>query len=232
MRLGSRPVRVRPRTAHGAAGEAAGADATTGAKGDALRELCHDLRQPLAAITACVEAAKTDPNLSPGAARWLQEILEESLRASEMVRHVLDDTLAFEPIDAGKAIAEVVDWARITYKGRLDFSAEMNDLLVVADRVLLRRGFSNLLDNATRAAGPGGTVTVAVIRRDGWIQVDVSDSGEGQGPPQGTGLGLRIVERLTRTHGGDLALLRAPLGGVLVRLRLPAASRERAKVKV
>jgi signal transduction histidine kinase len=206
------------------------AEAEVAPRSDAVRELCHDLRQPVATISALVAAAETEPDLPPGVRRWLEQITGESRRISEMIHHVLEDTLAFEPLDAGKAVREVVDWARITYKGRLDFVLEIDDEpLVIADRVLLRRGFSNLLENAVRAAGPKGSVAVAVGRRDGWIQVDVSDSGEGDGSPQGTGLGLRIVERLTRTHYGDLAFLRAPLGGVRVRLRLPATKREKTE---
>jgi signal transduction histidine kinase len=226
MRLGSRSVRGRTQPAHGARAAPSPDGGNLPVPSDSIRELCHDLRQPVATISALVAAAETEADIPPGVRHRLEQIVEESKRMSEMIRHVLEDTLAFEPMDPGKAVREVVDWTRITYKGRLDFVLEIDDdLLVVADRVLMRRGVSNLLENAVRAAGPGGSVAVAVGRREGWIQVDVSDSGEGEGPPQGTGLGLRIVERLTRTHGGDLAFLKAPLGGVRVRLRLPATKR-------
>jgi signal transduction histidine kinase len=230
MRLGSRSVRGRTQNVHAPSMSPAAVSGNGSPQSDAMRELCHDLRQPVATISALVEAAQTEADIPPGVRRWLEQIVGESRRISEMIHHVLEDTLAFEPMDAGKAVREVVDWTRITYKGRLDFVLEIDDEpLVIADRVLLRRGFSNLLENAVRAAGPKGSVAVAVGRRDGWIQVDVSDSGEGEGPPQGTGLGLRIVERLTRTHYGDLAFLRAPLGGVRVRLRLPSTKREKTE---
>ena len=39
----------------------------------------------------------------------------------------------------------------------------------------------------------------------------------------GTGLGLAIVDEIVRTHGGELELDESPEGGLLVRVRLPAA---------
>ncbi len=214
--MGSRSVRVLPPVEPDQAAPASGPSS--------VRELCHDLRQPVATISMLVSAAETEGrDQIPDALRGrLQLIAEQSRRLSEIIRHVLEESLGFEPVDVGRAAREVVDWTRITYRGRLDFTLEMGDLRVIADRVLLRRGLANLLENATRAAGDGGNIAVAVGRRDGSVIVDVSDSGSSDSPPLGTGLGLRIVERLATTHGGELVFRRAPLGGVLARLTLPA----------
>lgn len=227
--MGPQAVRKRTQRVHGSS-KAGSAEAVPGGPSDAVRELCHDLRQPLATILALVGAAETEADLPAAVKQRLEQIAAESVRMRDMVTHVLEDTLAFEPHDPGAAMKEIVDWTRITYRGRIDFYTlgEDDELLVIADRVLLRRGLSNLIENAVRAAGPDGSIAVSVGRQGDWVVIDVSDSGDGQGPPQGTGLGLRIVERLTRTHGGDVAFHRAALGGVLVRLRLRAAEREQS----
>jgi signal transduction histidine kinase len=186
----------------------------------ALRELCHDLRQPAATIGALVEAARLEPGLSAGVLRRLDQIRTESEQLSELIRHVLDGALSFELLEAGRVAQDVIEGIRLTYHGGLQVVAEA-DVAVLADRVALRRALVNLVDNATRAAGPDGNVALTVGRRNGWVHFDVNDSGKCAGLSHGPGLGLRIVERVTSTHGGDLAFLPSHLGGTLARLRLP-----------
>jgi two-component system osmolarity sensor histidine kinase EnvZ len=106
-------------------------------------------------------------------------------------------------------------------------------------RMALRRAISNLIDNALRYAGEpvelgaraaGGRVVVEVLDRGPGIpeaeaerlkqpftRLDPARSGRG-----GAGLGLAIVERVARTHGGRLELLPRPGGGLIARLTLPA----------
>ncbi|MGH7426683.1 MAG: sensor histidine kinase, partial [Candidatus Methylomirabilales bacterium] len=135
---------------------------------------------------------------------------------------LLEQTPNLAPVDAGKVATEVVTSARVTFPGTLQVVAETG-ATVVADQVVLRRALTNLVENATRAAGPEGTVMVSVRRAGGWVSCEVSDSGPGfgAGPPGAGSLGLSIVERFVRTHHGRLDVSRGALGGALVRLRLP-----------
>jgi signal transduction histidine kinase len=84
---------------------------------------------------------------------------------------------------------------------------------------------SNVVDNAARAAGPGGRVTVA-IRQDGTPLVDVTDDGPGFGlGPKGTAsLGLGVVRSLLEACGGSLAVGSPPGGGTTVQVTLPGAA--------
>ena len=103
----------------------------------------------------------------------------------------------------------------------------------------------NLLDNACKYAERIVSVTVrldpASIRRSAqlWVEILVGDDGPGLAPEQyaealkrgrrldetkpGSGLGLSIVAETAAMYGGGIQLDRAELGGLLVRLRLPAA---------
>jgi len=106
-------------------------------------------------------------------------------------------------------------------------------------RTALRRAITNLVDNALRYAGEpievearmdGGRVVVEVLDRGPGIpeaeaerlkqpftRLDPARGGRG-----GAGLGLAIVERVARAHGGRLELLPRPGGGLTARLSLGA----------
>ena len=91
----------------------------------------------------------------------------------------------------------------------------------------LNQVWTNLLDNAISAAGPGGHVTLATGREDGRVRVTVADDGPGIAPEhqerifepffttkpvgEGTGLGLDVAWRIVvRNHGGELRVKSAP----------------------
>jgi two-component system osmolarity sensor histidine kinase EnvZ len=106
-------------------------------------------------------------------------------------------------------------------------------------RMALRRAITNLVDNALRYAGEpveiearmdSGRVVVEVLDRGPGIpeaeaerlkqpftRLDPARSGRG-----GAGLGLAIVERVARAHGGRLELVPRPGGGLTARLSLGA----------
>jgi signal transduction histidine kinase len=90
--------------------------------------------------------------------------------------------------------------------------------------VTLRRMTANLLANATRAAGPSGTVTIEVSGRGSQMLLAVEDDGPGFGwLDAGLGLGLSAVARQAAAHRGRLECGRGSLGGGRVSLWLPLA---------
>ncbi|KRV49508.1 histidine kinase [Wenjunlia vitaminophila] len=111
---------------------------------------------------------------------------------------------------------------------------------VVGSRGQLARVLANLLDNAQRHAASEVGVT---LRRDGrWVALQVADDGPGVPEDQrervferfvrlddarsrddgGAGLGLAIARDVAVRHGGSLSVRRAPSGGALFELLLPA----------
>ncbi len=84
---------------------------------------------------------------------------------------------------------------------------------------------SNLLSNATRAAGPAGAVTVELSRDCGLAQLVVEDTGPGFGQMPGeSGLGWRIMARCLVGCRGRISYGRGALGGVRASLSLPLAT--------
>lgn len=200
-----------------------------------VADAAHELRTPLAGVQAAAEAAAA-PGLDPEERDRLHLLL---LRESHRAGRLVDDLLAMARIDAGLDLrrdpVELLGLARAEVE-RVGLRAPDRSLAVdgeqatvTGDAERLGRVLANLLDNATRHAGPAGWVRVRV---EPGASVLVTDSGPGV-PPQererifdrlvrldearsadagGAGLGLAIARGIARAHGGDLRCV-DPLDG-------------------
>ena len=131
-----------------------------------------------------------------------------------------------------RAVARLYRHVRIDVTGRRDLQAHV-------ERQDLDEMLGNLIENAAKYGG--GSVFVTVGAQAGFVEFLIEDDGVGipeeervrifdrgvrldSGKP-GTGLGLAIVRDVAEIYGGTVTLEESEdLGGLLVRLRLPAAS--------
>ena len=200
---------------------------------DGLREVCHDIRQPIAGVLALAGAALIETDLPEGARSRLEQIVELAEWQSELLENWLetaagDAAPAAGCIDTVQVVNEAAAAERLIWAGSLTLIWPPEPVFIRMLPVVLRRMTANLLDNATRAAGPYGTVTVEVTRWDSRMLLAVDDDGPGfgslvmgKGPAQGHGLGLSAVARQAIQCGGRLECGRSSLGGGRVSLWLP-----------
>ncbi|MFI6024474.1 sensor histidine kinase [Amycolatopsis magusensis] len=207
-----------------------------------VSDASHELRTPLAAMRAELEVSLAHR----GNADWRNvatRLLDDHRRLERLTGDLL--TLArldeaavsrrAEPVQLDEIVAGEIGAVR---------HAEVRPALtpvrvtgVVPELVRLVR---NLLDNADKHAA--GVVAVH-LRRDGrQVVFTVEDDGPGVPPDQrervfdrffrvdgsrdrasgGVGLGLALVRRIARSHGGDVTITASPtLGGALFEVRLP-----------
>ncbi len=196
------------------------------------RMLCHDLKQPVAAILVVASEAARLPatEMSDEVRARLRQIEEQA----ELLAEVIDATLApaatDEEVDArGReldvTLVEAVALTRLTYTGRVVLDHDAARARVSLGHVLVRRVLGNILDNATRAAGSDGTLWVSSHRSPGRVLVDVDDDGPGWGQvPPGQGLGLAFVSAVMETAGGAVSAGALSGGGTRVRLEFPIAA--------
>lgn len=211
-----------------------------------LRAAAHDLRSPLAALTARVDGALARDRDAERYRDDLREIGTDITRLSQLANHLL--LLARDPAALGHAPVPLRDLAADAVDRAREFAPEADvDLdapqavTVPGDRVLLGQAIWNLTMNAVRHA-PGATVTVRVDCVSGHARVTVHDDGPGVSgevlarlgeafyrPDEsrsgdGHGLGLALARRAAELHGGSLTLESAPGQGFTATLEVPAPS--------
>jgi two-component system sensor histidine kinase KdpD len=209
----------------------------------------HDLRTPLASITASVSSL-----LEPGAplgerdrGELLETIRQEADRLNRLVGNFLDLSRmragALTPARAPAALDEIIEGvvARLEpvlrgHEVRLLLRENLPEIPV--DVLLIDQVLTNLLENAVRFSPPGKRITIAAARWDGGVQVRVADQGPGIDPGErervfepfvrgdgssGTGLGLAIARAIVEGHGGRIRIGDAPAGGTAVIIELPGS---------
>jgi signal transduction histidine kinase len=219
---------------------------------DARRELVawasHDLRTPLTAIEAMIEAI--EDGVAPPE-RYIQALGEQTRTLGALV----DDLFELARIDAGvltlelqeASLAGLVDSCmrgleaeagrrNVRLESHLDGAPLVRCAPDKVERVLL-----NLLTNALRHTPADGSIAVLVEPASDEVRVSVEDSGEGIAPealrrvfdrfwrsdparsPGGSGLGLAIARGLVEAQGGRIWAENRPSGGARFSFTLPAA---------
>jgi signal transduction histidine kinase len=192
-----------------------------------VREVVHDMRQPLAVIAALVGSAEVRDDLPPDVRTCLDQIKGQVRNLTELCQRVLDPGGPLRVLAVDELVAEVVRDAELAHDRPIGLAT--GEATVLGDDVGLRRAVWNLLENACRAAGPRW-VRVAVAQVDGEVRVDVNDGGPGftNGPPGTSSLGLAIVESVVQRHGGRAEVEVSELRGTTVTLVMPAVDRRLA----
>ena len=199
-----------------------------------LASVSHDLRTPLTRLK--LELAMAEP--SPRNAEMKRDLAE--------MEHMIDEYLAFARGEGGEAVETVNLKALIdeVSQGALRAGAKVTvaadpDLTASVRPNALKRALSNLVMNA---AAYGENIEVgASPRLAGGVEITVDDDGPGipedryeddfkafnrldearNQNAKGVGLGLAIARDVARSHGGDVTLDRAPMGGLRAVIRLP-----------
>ena len=155
--------------------------------------------------------------------RRFDAILDQAQWLTDMVEGVIGDA-----VDDQLGSVDVVDLvSRCIVRAQLTAGSEIglthtDGALALAAPVALSRAVSCVLDNALRAAGPGGDVAVEVTSTTHEIIIRVIDDGPGLGyVPIHNSLGLTITRALVSACGGGFELETGNARGMTARIVLP-----------
>lgn len=225
-------------------------------KDDFLALLSHELRNPLTPILTSARllekhvdaSARNDVDIIVRQVKHMSRLVDDLLDAERVARGSV--SLTKTRVEPAIAIARAAAATASLFQQRhhrLEIDIPEHGLAVDADEMRLTQIFDNLLTNAALYTPPGGTVEVRGRREGNDVIIRVCDNGQGiepsllpdlfeifvQGPrgadraEGGLGLGLSVVQALTRLHGGTVtAHSNGPELGSEFTVRLPAAEPE------
>jgi two-component system phosphate regulon sensor histidine kinase PhoR len=226
-----------------------------GLRRDFVANVSHELKTPLTSIKAFAETlargAINDPEHNLEFVRCIEE---QADRLHQLIR----DLLSLARIESGRSAFEITDlqvssavadciarYGRVAEEKQVMLRSTGADasLRVRADAEALGQIIGNLVDNAVSHTPSGGSVTITWSERDGFVELEVIDTGIGIDVGEhervferfyrvdaarsramgGTGLGLSIVKHLAESFGGSVAV-ESELGkGATFFVRLPRA---------
>ena len=229
---------------------------------DALRRelvagVSHDLRTPLASIRGylqkLIEQIEAGTLTSERLRDFLDTIQRNALRLDALVASLfelarieaLGRNIAYSAFSLSSLLDDLAKRFDPLARGRgisVTYNRPTHEVLIEADRTLLDRAISNLIDNAIRYSSEDGIVTIALVDSAEDLTISITDTGIGIPAQQhsqifekfyrgdtarsdgGMGLGLAITKGVVEAHGGDITLESPAAGGCCFRIRLPRSA--------
>ncbi len=213
--------------------------------------VAHEIGNPLNSLNIHLQLMERKiRKLDPGERVPLEEsvrIARDEIRrldfiVSQFLRAVRPTIPQLQREDLNAIVRESVAFLAAEMKDRdilveLELAETLPPLLLDRDQV--KQAFYNLIKNAGQAMKGGGILRIRSAAQPGWVAVTFEDTGGGITPEvlskvfdpyfttktTGSGLGLMIVRRIVREHGGEIALQSDEGRGLTVTIQLPTGDR-------
>lgn len=222
-----------------------------------IGDVAHELRTPLMAIQATVEAIQDGVfeadeehlNTISFETRRLGRLVEALLHLNRLengTTEVKRDLVNLSSVVGGLSTTHE---ALIESSGIMFFTDVAPNVMIVGDQDLISQAVANLLSNAVRYTPENGMVTVELTRENGYAKISVRDTGVGisdedmkkvfsrfwradaarQSVDGGLGIGLALVKEVVDQHFGDVSVSSTLGEGSTFVMRIPLAPEDRVK---
>ena len=214
--------------------------------------VAHELGNPLNSLNIHLQVMQRQlQKMKPAEgleklAKSMEVCAGEVERLDSIITHFLEAVRPREPdlhdMDIIGPLEESIEFLGPELEGagvRVDIEINASLPLVQGDRDQVKQVFFNLIKNARQAMAAGGIIKIRAFADDEFVYIQIGDTGEGI--PQenlrkvfqpyfstkrdGHGLGMMIVERIMRDHGGQIGIDSRPSVGTLVTLQFPQKHR-------
>src|SRR6267142_4506404 len=204
-------------------------------KDEFLATVSHELRTPLTAILGWSLMLEGGSLPSDMAARAVETIKRNAKAQAQIIDDILDVSriitgnlyLELQPIELESVLEAAINVVRPTAEAKgilIQLNMDPGPLAVSGDANRLQQVFWNLLSNAVKFTPSGGEVSVNLRQVDSYVEIEVTDSGQGISAEflpfvfdrfrqadststrqhGGLGLGLAIARHLIEIHGGSI----------------------------
>ncbi|HXE95559.1 MAG TPA: ATP-binding protein [Dongiaceae bacterium] len=218
--------------------------------GEMAAGIAHEIKNPLAGISAAVTIIKDDMAADDPRGAILGEVNDQVNRLDKTVNDLLFFGKPSLPelscIDINAILTTTLKFAS-QHRGvahierRFELQSDLPP--VYADDKQMQQVFLNIILNAYQAMPSGGVLGIATSLTNRseieYVRVDISDTGSGIPPQildkiftpfyttkaQGTGLGLPICSKLVNLHKGDLRVISNDKTGTVFTVELPSCRR-------
>jgi len=210
-----------------------------------VADASHELRTPLTSLQTNIDVLRDEAELPPDQRR---QLLDDLHRESQEMRALIGGLLELarggaqvekHEFQLDEVVEDALERARVRFPEVSWQTDGLEPTIVEGYPDRMERAVWNLLENAGKWSGDGGSVEVSL--EDG--EFEVRDHGPGFAEEDrplvfdrfyrsaaarampGAGLGLAIVREVAEAHGGTVAAENAGDGGAVVRLSLDGAAR-------
>jgi signal transduction histidine kinase len=213
--------------------------------------VAHELGNPLNSLTIHLqllerrlkklgkqgESLREHLDIATGEIKRMDTIISQFLAAIRPTKPQFQRTQISELVkESLRFLKPELDQAKV--KVQLDLRPDLPAMPLDADQ--MKQAIYNLIRNACQAMPKGGTLTVSGTFTDFEVRLSFDDTGKGITPeqmgrlfqpfsttrPSGNGLGLLIVRRIIREHGGEIDIESRAGQGTRVSLWLPLVERK------
>ena len=209
--------------------------------------VAHEIGNPLNSLHIHLQLMERSvQNLDDGAKAELQQSIDVARSevnrldsiVTQFLRAIRPSRPQLRPENVNTIVEEAVRFFRPEIQDR-DIVVEQelrSDLpLLQLDRDQMKQAFYNVIKNSLEAMKRHGTLRIRTDRDDTHVLITFVDTGGGMSAenlsrvfepyfttkPSGTGLGLLIVRRIVREHGGELSIESGQDKGLTLTIRLP-----------
>jgi signal transduction histidine kinase len=206
--------------------------------------MAHEIRNPLNSISLFIQLMRQNAS-DPEQLEYLGKILKEIDRIDSIISKLLDASRRSRTITNDVQIDRVVDNALDVFLPQIESGKIMVERRyyttpppIKADPAELEQIFTNLFLNALEEMPDGGRLGIEIGAEDGKVVVRVGDSGRGipaevlpnifdpffTTKVRGIGMGLPVVQRITRIYEGNITVDSSSPEGTVFRLEFPACN--------
>jgi len=229
------------------------AEAANRRQNEFLAMLAHELRNPLSPIGMAASLLERTPDASPQLHKLSRVIARQVDHMAKLLDDLLDAarissgkiTLSTQPLVLADVLQQAVETMQLCIQERrqsLQLELPPENVVVEGDQVRLTQVFTNLLANASKYTGDGGSLYLRAHAGADEVSVAIEDNGNGiapeiipyifdlftQGPRSlarsegGLGVGLNVVRNLVSMHAGNVVAESRGAGqGSCFTVRLP-----------